>query len=223
LDLHDGDVVVNCSGIINKRDDILASGGNELFLRESIIVNSVFPQLMAQWCLTKGVRFVHISTDCVYDGSKGSYTSQDKHTATDIYGITKSCGEPSDEVCILIRTSIIGESKNKRSLVEWLRTQQGKIITGYVNHKWNGVTCLELAKQIYAILSTKVTRGRFIVTSPVPVTKYQLCTSIADAYGWDINIVLGNDTRDVDRTLIGNAVSDKTISEQIKEMVEYSL
>lgn len=219
LNVCEGDIVVNCAGMINKRDDVIALGGEALYLRESISVNSVFPQMMAMWCKSKRIKFVHITTDCVFDGLKGNYSDNDIHNATDIYGITKSCGEPQE--CILIRSSIIGESGNGRSLIEWLRSQDDKTIIGYTNHKWNGVTCLELARCIYLILINGAESGRFVVTSPDSITKYELCKKISDAYGWHINISPGRDKKDIDRTLIGNIVCDKTIDEQIQEMVKY--
>lgn len=217
-----GSVVINCAGIINKRDDLTA----EDLLRESIIANSIFPHIMAKECKDKGAIFVHITTDCVFDGAKGNYSIMDKHDAKDIYGVTKSCGEPSPNECILIRSSIIGESSNGRSLVEWLRLEGSKgdaKITGYTNHRWNGVTCLELAKTIYEILSRGVRTGLFVVTSPEPVTKYELCKKIAEAYRWKICIDPGRGSKDIDRSLVGNVVRNKTIDEQIEEMVKFSL
>jgi len=211
LNLEVGDVVINCAGIINK----------EALLRESIIVNSIFPQLMSQYCKRRRITFIHISTDCVFDGIKGNYSYKDKHNASDIYGITKSCGEPDYKTCILIRTSIIGESKNGRSLVEWLRTQKGKTITGYENHKWNGVTCLTLAKCIIRILDSGCMSGLFILISPHHITKYELCKKISEAYGWNINIEKGIGEKDIDRTLVGNVICKQTIDEQIKDMVNY--
>jgi len=219
LNAQEGDVVINCAGIINKREDVMTK---PLFLRESISVNSVFPQIMAQWCCSKKVRFVHVSTDCVFDGAKGNYRDDDVHNATDIYGITKSCGEPSADRVILIRSSVIGESKNGRSLVEWLRSQRGKTITGYTNHIWNGVTCLELAKTIYSILSSGIRNGLFVITSQSHITKYELCISISNTYGWEINVESGRDKKDVDRTLMGNLVRG-AIDEQIKEMLEFTI
>lgn len=209
--LNPGDVLLGCTGVINNINPSL---------RESIIVNSVFPCLAARYCYDRDIRFIHFTTDCVYDGKKGDYSTKDKHTAIDTYGITKSCGE-IHEMCILIRTSIIGESKNGRSLVEWLRSQKGKVVTGYQNHRWNGVTCLELAKIIVNIVETRVLSGIFVVTSPEPVSKYELCTMIKEAFQWNLHIEKGEYIISIDRTLKGTIISQKSIKEQILEMVEY--
>jgi hypothetical protein len=47
----------------------------------------------------------------------------------------------------IIITSIIGEENfNKLSLIEFIKSRKNNTINGYINHHWNGVTCLQLAK-----------------------------------------------------------------------------
>ena len=63
---------------------------------------------------------IHMSTDCVFAGRKGSYVETDAATATDLYGRTKFLGEVDYPHCTTIRTSIIGhELKGYHGLVEW--------------------------------------------------------------------------------------------------------
>ena len=69
--------------------------------------------------------------------------------------VWKSLGEP-ENACI-IRTSIIGqEETHKKSLLEWILLNKDKEINGYVNHLWNGVTCLTLANIIQNIIHDKL-------------------------------------------------------------------
>jgi hypothetical protein len=83
--------------------------------------------------------------NCVFNGAEGGYVESSPHTAMDIYGRSKSLGE--SESATIIRTSIIGEElSNKLSLVEWVKSQAGKSVNGYLNHFWNGITCLQFAK-----------------------------------------------------------------------------
>lgn len=134
---RNGDVVINCIGLIKQRNDITRA--------EYIAANSLFPNTVADYCASNGLKFIQISTDCVYDGIKGSYNEESEHNATDLYGISKSLGEP--ENATVIRTSIIGEEvKNKLSLLEWVKSNSGKDINGFTNHIWNGITCLQFAK-----------------------------------------------------------------------------
>jgi len=60
------DVVVNCIGIVKQAEaakDPLAS----------IEINALFPHRLAKLCRADKVRLIHISTDCVFSGSKGNY------------------------------------------------------------------------------------------------------------------------------------------------------
>ena len=138
LKLSEGDVVINCVGVIKPRVD-------ELGVLNAININSVLPHILEDILIEMGVNLIHPTTDCVFDGLKGQYDEDHPHNVTDIYGRTKSLGEP--EKSTVIRTSIIGDEVNQgRSLVEWIKSNKGKTVNGFTNHQWNGVTCLEFAK-----------------------------------------------------------------------------
>ena len=131
---------------------------------------------------------IHITTECVFSGKKGGYNENDIHDATDIYGISKSLGEPVD-VCI-IRTSIIGEELySKKSLIEWIKSCKNGTIDGYDKFYWNGITCLEVANIIFNIIKTdnywQGVRHFFCNTT---VSKYELCNIINDIYKLNIDI-----------------------------------
>src|SRR5882724_5465395 len=68
------DVVVNCIGIV--KQDAAATDSVQ-----SISVNALFPHRLAQVCRAGGSRLIHISTDCVFSGSKGNYEEQDEPDA----------------------------------------------------------------------------------------------------------------------------------------------
>ena len=59
------DVVINCIGLIKQ----LAGSQDPL---TSITVNSQLPHRISLVCRTAGARLIHLGTDCVFDGSKGS-------------------------------------------------------------------------------------------------------------------------------------------------------
>ena len=61
---------------------------------EAIRLNAEAPRLLAQICRTKGARFVHVSTDYVFDGEKRSpYSEEDLAEPISIYGESKRAGE----------------------------------------------------------------------------------------------------------------------------------
>lgn len=112
---------------------------------QSTQVNCEFPLLLASLSDQYSCRFIHITTDCVYDGKLGQYNENQIAKESNIYGLSKTLGKPS--IATVIQTSIIGEEiNNKKFLLEWVKSQNGGTIVGYLNHLWNGVTCLQLAK-----------------------------------------------------------------------------
>jgi len=152
-----------------------------------------------------------VTTDCVFDGKKGAYNEQDLHTATDVYGLSKSLGEP--EYATVVRTSIIGEElSGKLSLLEWVKSNSGKEVNGFTNHYWNGITCLQFAKLCEKIIDSKnCWCGVRHLFSPNSVSKYELVKLISDVF--DLNVVVKKfEAQDLcDRTL--GSIYDKPLFE----------
>jgi dTDP-4-dehydrorhamnose reductase len=240
--IQSNDLIVNCIGMINKRDS--SSPEAELqFYR----INAVLPRLLAQTCAKNGGFLIHITTDCVFDGSEGWMCRTDQHNSIDLYGMTKSLGDYSIRgypMVSIIRTSIIGEESNGRSLVEWVinsSTETGTI-NGYTNHMWNGITCLELAKIIvygmripsknpdhkYGTQKNPIYNSLFfgkemIITSGNAINKYDLVKLIAEIYNVDVTIIPLKHEIDRNMQLSGIIRSKDSIREQILKMKEFDV
>ena len=215
--LNSGDIVINCMGTIKPMVDKFGT-------LNAIKVNSLFPHLLANICENEGYKMLHITTDCVFSGKKGMYNEDDLHDCTDVYGKTKSLGEPTN--CTVIRTSIIGEEIGQtRSLVEWIKSSKDKTVNGFVNHNWNGLTCLQIAK----VFENIITKNKFWssvrhVPSPNTVNKWELVTTISDVYGLNITVNKVEDKNPIDRTMVSKYDMDfnlPTIQEQIQEMKDF--
>jgi len=180
MGLKSGDVVINCVGMIKQKKDI-----NEL---EFLLVNSVFPRILSNVCANEEAYMIHPSTDCVYSGNRGSYTEADIHDATDVYGRTKSFGEPKN--CTIIRTSIIGEElKGKLSFIEWVKSNKDKTVNGFHNWIWNGITCLEWAKICDELIKTKKfwLGAKNVYTEP-PIPKDELVRMVSEIFNLNVTV-----------------------------------
>lgn len=212
------DIIVNAIGTIKPRVD-------ELGDLNAILVNSVFPHYLAKSAEDLEVKMIHITTDCVFTGNKGSYTESDIHDISDVYGRSKSMGEPLNST--IIRTSIIGEEKNtKRSLVEWIKSNKDKTVFGFTNHLWNGLTCLQVAKVIDEMIQKNIFwKGIRHVHSPRSLDKQQLVQLISNIYSLNINIIPKETEHKCDRSLSTNTptfdIPDLSI--QIQEMKNFQL
>lgn len=156
------DIVINCIGVLPYDCGC--------WPHKAAYLNTFLPHY-----LTTKKKTIHISTDCVFSGNRGSYTEKDSKDAQSLYGLTKSAGELSeDNVHLTVRTSIVGpELKSQGSgLFSWYQRQEGHV-EGWVNAFWNGVTTLELAKFIEFAIENKLF-GLCHLTSGIPVSKFNL-------------------------------------------------
>jgi len=215
LPLSDYKYVINCIGIINRLTD--------QNVPNAIYINSLFPHLMARRCQDHNVKFIHITTDCVFDGKLGKYNEDSPHYAHDVYGKTKSLGETKE--CMTLRTSIIGEEKHQHhSLVSWAQSQKNKEVKGYTNHYWNGVTTHQYGKIISQIIKENLYQeDLFHIFSPNDVTKFNLLRMLSDRFHLNLNISAHTTEFLVDRTLRTTKKLQKTlfipsVEEQIKQL-----
>jgi len=150
------DVIVNCMGIL-----IAEANSNP---EHAIFLNAYIPHRLKAIADQCGAKLVHISTDCVFSGKKGSYREDDIRDADDIYGRTKALGEIIDAPHLTLRTSVVGpEIKDGEELFHWFMSQQGSI-QGYTKALWSGVTTLELAKAVEWAIEADIT-GLYHVTN----------------------------------------------------------
>ena len=187
------DLVINCIGLIKQMEH----AGDPL---PALTMNAVLPHRMAAICRAVGARCVHISTDCVFSGRKGSYTEADLSDAEDVYGKTKFLGEVQGPHAITLRTSIIGqELKNHLGLVEWFLAQTGTIKC-YQKALYSGFTTDELSRIILEhVIPNPGLNGLYQVSSE-PINKYDLLVLVRGAYARQVEI-LPEDHFTCDRTL----------------------
>jgi dTDP-4-dehydrorhamnose reductase len=171
------DFLINCIGL-------LMGDANKDPAKASYI-NSYFPHYLEQRYSTTSTHVVHLSTDCVFDGSKGDYIETDIHTEMNYYGRSKSLGEINNSKDITFRTSIIGpELKSTGSgLLKWIITNPDKELNGWENAWWNGVTTLQLAKCIEIYIQNPIISGIYnLVSNDVKINKYDLLCKVNEIY-----------------------------------------
>jgi dTDP-4-dehydrorhamnose reductase len=175
-------VVINCIGLVKQ----LAEADDPL---NAIPVNSLFPHRLARLCAAAGARLVHVSTDCVFSGSKGMYKESDVPDATDLYGRTKHLGEVDYPNAITLRTSIIGhELRSSHGLISWFLSQKATV-RGFTKAVFSGLPTVELARVIHDfVLPNERMRGIYHVSAE-PIDKYTLLCNVARVYGLTIDIV----------------------------------
>ena len=199
--LHKYDWIINAIGL-NKQ---LIHDDNPTEVERAIRVNALFPHWLARKAGESDARVLQIETDCVYSGREGRYTEDAPHDPLDVYGKTKSLGEVQSCNVFHLRCSMIGpELKNHVSLLDWFLGQPlGAKVTGFINHRWNGVTSLHFARICHGVIKNnlKLPHVHHIVPAD-EMTKAEMLEEFAGVYGrGDVRIERGETAFAIDRTL----------------------
>jgi len=209
------DAVINCVGILNK----VAEEKKSL----AVMVNSYLPQYLGEICTRNGIKLVHISTDCVFDGKKGEYTEESFKDATSFYGQSKALGEVNDDHNLTLRTSIVGPDMNENGigLFQWFMNQTVEV-GGYDKVIWTGVTTIELAKCIEKAIINNLAGLRHVVNNE-KIDKYSLLNLFKKYFNKEIAIKRSSDYIS-DKSLICTTDFDFEVpsyEQMVKEMSEW--
>lgn len=195
-------IVVNCVGLIKQL-------GNAKDPLSAIPLNSMLPHRLARLCLLVGARLVHVSTDCVFSGSRGGYRESDLPDATDVYGRTKLLGEVDYPHAITLRTSIIGHELNSaNALIDWFLSQVGHA-RGFRKAIFSGLPTVELASVILDYVLPKPELHGLYHVSAAPINKFDLLSLVAKVYGKTIDIT-PDDTVIIDRSLSSDLFRERS-------------
>lgn len=99
----------------------------ETEVAEAFALNGEAPRVLAEICARKKARFVHISTDYVFDGEKREpYTEKDVARPVSVYGESKREGErralEANEAALIVRVSWVF-GPDRPSFVDWAINQ----------------------------------------------------------------------------------------------------
>lgn len=175
------DVVVNCVGLTKHHSE-----AEDPLL--SIPLNALLPHRLADLCAATGSRLVHVSTDCVFSGTRGGYVEDDAPDAVDVYGKSKHLGEVADTHAITLRTSTIGhELQSAYGLLEWFLSQQGSC-KGFSRAIFSGLPNVVFAQVVRDVVIPRPELSGLYHVGAQPIGKYDLLQLIARTYNKAINI-----------------------------------
>lgn len=207
-DLSGYDFVINCIGIIKQKTatpDMMYS------------INSKFPLMLSKSCK----KLIHISSDCVFSGKiteDQSYRTDDLKDAEDDYGKSKAIGENIN--AMILRTSIIGPSKDNSGLFEWFRNTKEPIVRGFYNHWWSGITTLELAKTIENFIRYDAYKTGVIQVASNKISKLDLLHLINSYWHLSKEIYPVASQEPINRVLVPD-LKTIDISRQLFELREF--
>ena len=179
LDSARPDWLVNCAALA----DLDACENNPQLAR---LLNVDLPAQMAKTCKARGIPFVHISTDAVFDGEKnGFYTEEDAPNPLGVYSQTKLAGERAvldeDPQAIVARVNFYGWSlSGRRSLAEFFfhNLTHNKSMSGFTDVTFCPMLVNDTARVLLKMLRKQMS-GLYHLVGPQAMSKYQFGVEIA--------------------------------------------
>ena len=189
------DYVINCIGWLYP-DSIK-------YPHKAALLNSWLPKYIEYKLKDTHTKFIHISTDCVFDGLVGNYTERATPSETNAYGRSKALGEVINDKDITFRLSIIGpELKNGSGLLNWVLNNKEDTLTGWYYSWWNGITTLQLAKVIDQYMQNPNVTGLYHICTRTPINKYDLLCTINEVFELNKTIVKTTGPKYTNKVLI---------------------
>ncbi len=159
--------IINCIGVL--------INGSKKDPENAIFLNAYMPHRLSRLADKIDAKLIHISTDCVFSGDKGtSYIETDEKDGRGTYARTKALGEIVNDRHLTLRTSVVGpELKNDGDeLFHWFMGRSGSI-SGFTGAIWSGVTTIELAKAVKWSIDNNIV-GLYHVTNNSSISKNNL-------------------------------------------------
>ncbi len=188
LDAVQPDWVINCAALANLNQ---AEEQKDLTLH----LNAKMPGRLATEAAARGLRLVHISTDAVFDGKKGSYKETDGPKPLSTYGQSKRQAElavkSAHPGAILARTVFFGWSVGgDQSLAEYFYNSlaAGQDTPGHRDRRFCPLLVTDLAEILLEMLQ-KDLNGIYHVASADSMTKYEFGLALAQRFGLDASLV----------------------------------
>ncbi|MBQ6504337.1 MAG: SDR family oxidoreductase [Flexilinea sp.] len=191
LDRFKPDVALHCAALANIDEC-------EKFPEKAAAINSIYPGRFASAARKRDIKFVHISTDAVFDGEdcgESGYKEDDTPNPVSRYAETKLQGEinvlDNDPEALIPRVNFYGWSTGgSRSLVEFFYNNlaAGNQVNGFRDVFFNTLYVHELADILDEMIGLNA-GGIWHVFSAEHQSKYAFGVSVAEKFGFDPGLV----------------------------------
>ena len=158
-------------------------------------VNAEATGVLAAAARDAGSRFILISTDAVFDGTRGHYGEDDEPAPFSVYGATKREGEllalAAHPEALIVRTNFFGWSPSgRRSILEFFVTElsAGHGVRGFTDFTVTSAYAPALCRYLEELADLPAS-GVLHLTSPDPMTKYAFGVAVAERFGLDADLI----------------------------------
>lgn len=192
--VSDAEVVINFAAFTNVDTAESEKGSEEGNVYK---LNVALPDALANHCAANGKKFIHISTDYVFDGTKQTpYVEEDEPNPLNWYGKTKMLGEDavkSSQGSFLIVRPEMPYSAHFEKKLDIARTfvkmlTEGKTINGVSDQKITPIYVDHLVYGLQKLIEADAS-GIYHLASTDSTTPYDFAVMIAEKFGLDKSLV----------------------------------
>ena len=186
LDNYDFDVLINCAAMTNVDKC-------EENIKNAYYINGLSLKYITDYCNKNNIYLMHVSTDYVFSGNRGSYDENDIPDPVNYYGISKLIGDSyvnSYNNSLIIRTSGVYGTKNNFPLYVIKNLKNNNKINAFNNY-YSPINAKVLAEAIYKLSLLKL--NGILNVSGERLSRHDLALKIADKFNLNKNLISKTD------------------------------
>lgn len=157
-------------------------------------LNAEGARLVAVAARAAGADLVHVSTDAVFDGSRGAWRESDATAPLNVYGASKREGErevlSAHDGALVVRTTPVGFAPRGDQITAWVlgRLRAGDEVPGFVDAMFSPIDVDALGHAALALVA-RGARGILHLAGGSAVSKHDFAVAMARACGLDAGLV----------------------------------
>lgn len=211
------DWAINCAAMTNV-------DGCEQNPLAAFEINALGARYIARACAAHGVRLIHVSTDYVFDGGKGSaYVETDRATPINAYGISKYAGEcfaryECDDSVVLRTSGLYGLHPCRGKSGNFVETMLARAAAGgplrvVADERLTPTFTVDLAAQIRTMIDAAVPAGVYHATNGGECSWHEFTVALMRLAGVtiEVNPIRASDWKSPTRRPANSALENRAL------------
>ena len=162
---------------------------------KTIFINQIYPEILASICKDLSIKFIHISTDHLYDNNQKIIKNEKfKTSPINIYSKQKLIAEnlikKKNKESLIIRTNFFGFSNNNRQFIDNIlqKINEGGMINAFVDYYFTTISSEEFSRILLLAIKKNI-KGIFNIVSDEIISKYDFAVKICKLLDYDLSNV----------------------------------
>lgn len=220
------DIIINCAAKTNL-DEIENESIN------AFEVNAYGAEIISKISKKYSKRFVHISTDSVFDGTQGLYDEKDIPNPINQYSKSKLEGEKlirnNNSDAVIVRTNFYGYSNKKDFLFNWIlkKIRNNESINAFEDIVFNPLEINNLSELLLELCLNEF-KGTIHLAGNEIFNKYKFAKKIASTLNYDEKLIIKGNSNDMNftakrpkNTSLNNSLARKILKTQFLTLEEW--